>query len=174
MRSLTSRPWVLVFVSGLVAGVVAEASLSFFRLANPKALPLEEFTGSLFLRQPGIGTMMLGTMVLILLSGLGAFIYAAIFKYLLRGAGGVGLGVIFGWLHSLASGFALGWFSDLGSGVRAPGYFGLEWGAEPATALMLAPVIYGAIVGVAYERIQRSASVTRLEIQPPERHKKAA
>lgn len=171
------RPLLVVFISGLVAGLAVVVGAVFFSVVNPHPLPFEEYIGGLLLQRTGLFSAVIGALVLIAFHGLIALSHAATFKYVFRGASGPAIGVMTSLIHWIFVGFIVGWLSFLSGPVAPPGYFFLEWGNEPSSMTILLYVVYGLIVGSAHDWAYHKysqARVSSLEARAVPKYKKAA
>jgi uncharacterized membrane protein YagU involved in acid resistance len=143
-------------LAAIVAGVAGTAVFSAIAAAAPSMgmarMAIWEILGSMFNKE---GNKALGWVAHFMMGAIFAIVYAALWSAGL-GSASLGSGALFGALHWLAAGLAMGMVPMLHAGVRAgtvqaPGAYML--GSGGALAFMgglVGHVAYGIIVGVVY------------------------
>jgi hypothetical protein len=125
------------FIIGIVATAIVSGIILILRMAG---LPLDILTrlGALL----GMNTWIAGFVVYLLIGGVVALAYAAIFEWVLHQAG-VGAGVLLGACNTILAGFIWATGSN-------PGKFWHYFGVAGTAALFLVHFAYGAVVGGLY------------------------
>lgn len=125
------------FVDGIVAAAIVSLIMLLLRSAG-LPLHIETRLGALV----GVSASVFGVAMYLLIGGIIALGYAAIFEWVLHQAG-VGPGLLLGACNTIAAGFV--W-----SQIAGPGKFWLHFGAAGIAALFLVHFVYGAVVGGLY------------------------
>ena len=125
------------FIAGVVAAAIASGVMLLLRLVG---LPLDVLTrmGGVI----GLSTWVVGLVLYLLVGGIVALIYAAVFEWVLS-QGGVGAGLVLGAFNAIIAGFIWSPGSD-------PGRFWEHFGVAGIAALFLVHFVYGGIVGGMY------------------------
>ncbi len=161
----------LAFLAGVIGGAVMLALVAIARAAGITDLNLGILWGSMITNDATAGTWVLGAVIHLVVSGLIAFIYAAVFEAI-RGSNWF-TGLIGGAIHAVIGGLALTALPAIHPAIpdllRAPGAFAINYGAAAATLFVAGHLIYGIIVGGLYTPVHTHklpAAATR-EIEEP-------
>ena len=146
-------------VGGLGGALVTSAVLFVARVLNLTELNPGLINGTLITANASTAAWTLGFGIHLLAGLLFALVYLAIFMRL--GRWGWGIGAIIGLLHGLLSGTVMAVLPrfhplmDTGaaSPIPAPGFVGIHYGSITAILFVLLHIAFGAIVGLACERL---------------------
>lgn len=143
------------FSAGAAGAVLMSILMAAGRAAGLTTLNLEMMNGSLVTRTISGGTWLLGFALHIAAGGIFALIYAWFFEHVSHRAG-AGTGSVYGMIHAALSGFgvmgAVPFIHPLiPAALQAPGFFGNHYGTVTAVSFALLHLVYGAVVGAAYE-----------------------
>jgi hypothetical protein len=142
----------LAFLAGVIGGAVMILGVAIARAAGLTDLNLAMIWGSMITEDTTAGTWVLGVVIHLVVSGLIALIYAAIFEAIRRS--NWFLGLIGGAIHAVIGGLVFsalpGIHPLMPDTIAAPGAFGINYGAATAAAFVVLHLIYGLIVGGMY------------------------
>jgi hypothetical protein len=160
----------LAFIAGVIGGAVMIGFIAIIRGLGIANLDLSMLWGSLFTHTFSGGTWVLGFIVHLIVSGLIALVFAAVFEAIR--ASNWRLGLIGGAIVAIIAGFIVAGYhvpvSDTATAsVESPGAFTINYGAASLITFVIGYLIYGVIVGSMYKPVHvRTLAVTT----PPEIH----
>ncbi len=147
--------------SAIVAGVLATAVMTILMyLGKAMGMPMDmpRMLGLMFVG-PGSGAVTtLGLVAHVMMGVIFAIIYGLLFNLFGIAPGGQ-WGAIFGAAHGVLAGLAFGMMPALhprmgdGEELPAPGVFGHNLGAAVPIAIIVLHVVFGAVVGGVYARL---------------------
>jgi hypothetical protein len=124
---------------------------------------LGHFWGSMITGTTTSGSWILGFIITLILGGLIALLYAAVFEAIGRSSWGWGL--LGGIVHLIIGGLVIGWISavhpSIPEVISDPGYYTANFGPDSVAAFSLLHLIYGIIVGGIYNPIHKRLAVPR-------------
>lgn len=138
-------------IGGVLGGLIMSAVMAIGR-AFGVSLQWELILGSMVAPTPGVNPWQVGFLLDLAFSCVLALIYAVVFENLTRRAS-VGLGVMLGMAHAMASGLLMGYITLLQPyprSIPAPGFFMLGGGPWAAVFFIVAHLGFGAVVGAVY------------------------
>ncbi len=142
----------LAFLAGVIGGAVMIALVAIARAAGITDLNFGILWGSMITNNATAGTWVLGAVIHLVVSGLIALIYAAVFEAI-RGSNWF-TGLIGGAIHAVIGGLLLTELPAIHQAIpdliRAPGAFAINYGTATATLFVVGTLIYGIIVGGLY------------------------
>jgi len=142
----------LAFLAGVIGGAVMIALVAIARAAGITDLNFGILWGSMITNEATAGTWVLGTVIHLVVSGLIALIYAAVFEAI-RGSNWF-TGLIGGAIHAVIGGLALTALPAIHPAIpdllREPGAFAINYGSAAAALFVVGHLIYGVIVGGLY------------------------
>jgi hypothetical protein len=142
----------LAFLAGVIGGAVMIALLVIARAFGWTDLNFGMIWGSIFTQHISAGTWVLGFVIHLVVSGLVALIYAAIFEAIRTS--NWGLGLIGGAIHAVIAGFLFAGLPSINTlmpeTIANPGAFAANYGAFTVVAFIATHLIYGMIVGGMY------------------------
>ncbi len=125
------------FIDGIVGAAIMSLVMLLLRIRGVP-LDIEARLAAAF----GMSTPAFGLVIFLLIGGIVALAYAAIFEWVLQEAG-VGPGMLLGACNTIVAGFI--WSSG-----GDPGRFWQHFGAAGMATLFLVHFVYGAVVGGLY------------------------
>ena len=146
------------FLIGVVAGAVMIGLAAIARGLGITNLDFAMLWGSLFTHGASAGTWVLGFIIHLIVSGLIALIYAAVFEAIR--ASTWGLGLIGGAIHAVIGGLIVAAFPAIvtnAGNIPAPGAFTANYGALSAATFIVVHLVYGIIVGGSYTPVHTRA-----------------
>ncbi|MGE5296578.1 MAG: hypothetical protein ACM3VT_17295 [Solirubrobacterales bacterium] len=159
----------LAFIAGMIGWAAMVGLTVLIQLTGATQFDWSMLVGSVITGQIGSGAWILGFVAGLIISGLIALIYGAVFEGMQRS--NWRLGVVGGIIHAAIGGV---FFAAMSSFDRAmpnlilpPGPYAINYGALTAVAVVVLPLIYGAIVGGMYRPIHIPVSVLG---KPAEEH----
>lgn len=152
----------VAFYGGCVAAVVMSALLGLARLAGLTRLDLAFEMGSLINPQSLPGVWCLGFILHVLFGGAFGLVYAGILDAWFRpsAAAGAALGVAHAIVIGLVFAFLLPEIHNPVDGrplAAHPGFLAINFGVATAAVLIVAYIVYGAIIGAALAAAERGA-----------------
>lgn len=162
----------LAFLAGVIGGAVMILIMIIARAAGMTEMNMAMVLGSMITQQTTAGTWALGFVMHLVISGLIALIYAAVFEAIRRS--NWFLGLIGGAIHAVIAGFVLLWMPAIHplmpDTITAPGAFAINYGMTTAVAFVILHLIYGMIVGSLYSPVNVPRLTTTEPTRPPEEH----
>jgi hypothetical protein len=163
----------LAFIAGVIGGAVMVAIVAIVRALNITGLDLSMLWGSLFTHTESGGTWALGFIVHLIVSGLIALIFAAVFEAIR--ASNWWIGLIGGAIYAVVAGLVIAGYhvavtTAAGTVVESPGAFASNYGSIAFGTFIIAYLVYGIIVGSMYTpvRVRALAAATPREIHEEE------
>ncbi len=162
----------LAFWAGVVGGAVMILVMIIARAAGLTDMNMVMALGSMITQETTAETWVLGFVMHLVISGLIALIYAAVFEAIRRS--NWLLGLIGGAIHAAIGGFVLLGMPAIHplmpDTITAPGAFAINFGTMTAVTFVVLHLIYGMIVGGIYSpvHIPRLQTVERPHL--PEEH----
>ena len=142
----------LAFTAGVIGGAVMIGLIAIARAFGWTDLNLALIWGSMLTQNTSAGTWVLGFVIHLIVSGIVALIYAAVFEAI-KGSNWF-MGLIGGAIHAIIGGFALAGLPAIHPAmpdlIAAPGAFAINYGTAAAVVFVVAHLIYGIIVGSMY------------------------
>jgi hypothetical protein len=153
----------LAFWAGVLGAAVIVLGMSIARALDLTGFNFGYFWGSLFTGTTTLGSWIFGFVITLILGGLIALIYAAVFEALRRSSWG--WGVLGGVVHLIISGLVTGWIARahpaIPNVISDPGYYTANFGWPSVFAFGILHLIFGAIVGGMYYPIHKRIAVPR-------------
>lgn len=151
----------LAFWAGVIAAAVMALGLWIARAVGVTEFNLGHFWGSMITGTTTSGSQILGFIITLILGGLIALLYAAVFEAIGRSSWGWGL--LLGVVHLIIGGLVLGWISavhpSIPEVIRDPGYYTANFGPDSVAGFGLLHLIFGAIVGGIYNPVHKKLTV---------------
>jgi hypothetical protein len=147
------------FGAGVLGAVVMSA---MFAMARAMGIPanLELMLGTMFGMPPSGAAGAIGLVMHLMIGGILALAYGAVFDYL--GRSSWGLGLAFGAVHAIIAGFFMGMMPMMHPLVPevmpAPGFFMSNLGAMGVMGETVGHLVYGAIIGGLYPPVHHERS----------------
>ncbi len=142
----------LAFTAGVIGGAVMIGLVAIARAAGVTDLNLGILWGSIFTQNTSSGTWVLGFILHLIVSGLIALIYAAVFEAI-RGSNWF-TGLVGGAIHAVIGGLLFSVLPAIHPAIpdiiRDPGAFAVNYGSGTAALFIIGHLIYGMIVGGMY------------------------
>ena len=143
-----------IMLSGILGGLFLTVAMAAARATDYFAVNLERSFGSLLLGTTGPGAFIVGLVMHLAFSAIFALIYAEGFRRLHAANWKVGAGL--GIVHWAVMGLFIGIMPTLrpmlAASLAEPGPFALNQGAFSFIVLLAVHLVFGAIVGMAYQR----------------------
>jgi hypothetical protein len=157
----------LAFLAGVIGGAVMIALVAIARAAGITDLNLGILWGSMITGNATAGTWVLGALIHLIVSGLIALIYAAVFEAI-RGSNWF-TGLIGGAVHAVIGGLLFAALPGTPGFIRDPGAFAINYGSATAALFIVGHLIYGIIVGGMYTPVHthKLPAATTREIEEP-------
>ena len=160
----------LAFLAGATGGAVMTAAMFLARTVDMTEMNMAMGLGAIFTGEVSSTTWWLGFVMHLVISGLIALIYAAVFEAIHRSTWWLGL--IGGAIHAAIGGFFMLLMPTLNplipETIPAPGAFAINYGTVTAAAFVMLHLVYGAIVGGIYKPVHTRA---HRQMEPiPEEH----
>lgn len=150
--------------AGLLGTCVVVAIVWIGGVASAKAADLCTLLGASILEDRGLWPWILGAALQLVIGVVAAIVYAAIFEWVTRRAGG-GVGFIVALGHAVIAGLAVGFLPAqrlIEASTNPPGAF-LEYRGLPVVAaFVIAHLAFGTIVGILYGRPRRAPVARRV------------
>jgi hypothetical protein len=145
----------LAFFAGVIGGAVMAGLLMIARSLGFSEMNMPLALGTMVTQTTSRGTLLLGFVMHLVISGLIALVYAAGFEAIRRS--NWWLGVIGGMIHVAIGGLFLwalpAFHPAIPDVLPAPGPFGINFGATSVAGFIVLHLIYGAIVGGIYRPV---------------------
>lgn len=142
----------LAFIAGVIGGAVMIGVIAIARALGWTDLNFALIWGSMITQNTSAGTWVLGFIIHLIISGLVALIYAAVFEAI-RGSNWF-TGLIGGAIHAIIGGFVFAGLPAIHPAmpnlIAEPGAFAINYGTAAAVVFVVAHLIYGIIVGSMY------------------------
>jgi hypothetical protein len=150
----------LAFIAGVIGGAVMIGFVAVIRALGIASLDLSMLWGSLFTHNLSGGTWVLGFIVHLIVSGLIALVFAAVFEAIR--ASNWRLGLLGGAITAVIAGFIVAGYHVPVTGaatttVESPGAFAINYGVASLVTFIIAYLIYGVIVGSMYTPVHLRA-----------------
>jgi hypothetical protein len=162
----------LAFLAGVIGGAVMILLMMVARAAGMTEMNLAMVLGSMITRETTAGTWALGFVMHLVISGLIALIYAAVFEAIRRS--NWFLGLIGGAIHAVIGGVLFGYLPPIHplipDVIAAPGAFAVNYGMPTAVAFVVLHLMYGMIVGGMYSPVNVPKLTTAEPTHLPEEH----
>ncbi len=153
----------LAFWAGVIGAAVMVLGMWIARALGLTDFNFGYFWGSLFTGTTTVASWILGFIITLILGGLIALIYAAVFDAI--GRSGWGWGVLGGVVHLIIGGLVIGWIAMVHRAIPQvianPGYFTGNFGWPSVFSFGILHLIFGAIVGGMYYPIHKHIAVPR-------------
>jgi len=153
----------LAFWAGVIGAAVMVLGMWIARALGINGFNFGYFWGSLFTGTTTVGSWILGFIITLILGGLIALIYAAVFEAI--GRSNRGWGVLGGVVHLITGGLAIGWISlahpAIPQAISDPGCYTANFGWPSVFAFSILHLIFGAIVGGTYHPIHKQIAMPR-------------
>jgi hypothetical protein len=162
----------LAFWAGVIGGAVMILIMIIARATGLTEMNMVMALGSMITQETTAETWALGFVMHLVISGLIALIYAAVFEAIRRS--NWFLGLIGGAIHAVIAGFVLLWMPAvhplMPDTIAAPGALAINYGTGTTVAFVILHLIYGMIVGGIYlpVHVPRLETVERTHL--PEEH----
>jgi hypothetical protein len=160
----------LAFAAGMIGWAVMVGLTILLRAIEATELNLSMIVGSLFTGQVSSGTWVLGFIAGLIISGLIALIYAAVFEGLRRSSWRLGL--IGGAIHAAVGGVFFAAMSAFHPAmpelIPPPGPYAINYGAITTVGFLALHLLFGAIVGGMYRTVHVPTPPSRLQPTPEE------
>jgi hypothetical protein len=161
----------LAFLAGVIGGAVMIVAVAIARAAGITDLNFGILWGSMITGTATAGTWVLGALIHLVVSGLIAFIYAAVFEAI-KGSNWF-TGLIGGAIHAVIGGLLFTALPAIHPAIpnliRDPGAFAINYGSATAALFVVGHLIYGIIVGSMYTPVHthKLPAATKREIEEP-------
>jgi hypothetical protein len=144
-----------------LAGTAAMTTVMYMGFAMNMRMDMPMTLGTMFLPK-GPAAWVLGLMLHFMMGAVFFIIYGALFDAFAVNSGVAGVGALFGLVHGVAAGAAMGMMPVMhprmvtaggpgeSEGVVNPGFFATTYGAMGAMALIGVHVLYGLVGGLVY------------------------
>ena len=153
----------LAFWAGVIGAAVMVLGMWIARALGITDFNFGYFWGSLFTGTTSVGSWILGFVISLILGGLIALIYAAVFEAI--GRSSWGWGVLGGVVHLIIGGLVIGWIARahpaIPNVIADPGYYTGNFGGPSVFAFGILHLIFGAIVGGMYHPIHKQIAMPR-------------
>ncbi len=153
----------LAFWAGVIGAAVMVLGMWIARALDLTGFNFGYFWGSLFTGTTTVASWILGFIITLILGGLIALIYAAVFEAI--GRSSWGWGVLGGVVHLIIGGLVIGWISlvhpAIPQAIADPGYYTGNFGWPSVFAFSILHLVFGAIVGGMYYPIHKQIGVPR-------------
>jgi hypothetical protein len=151
----------LAFWAGVIGAAVMVLGLWIARALDATDFNLGYFWGSMLTGTTTTGSWILGFVITLILGGLIALLYAAVFEALGRSSWGWGL--LGGVVHLIIAGLVIGGIAAvhpaIPQAIADPGYYTANYGPNSVAVFSLLHLIYGIIVGSVYSPIHKAIAV---------------
>jgi hypothetical protein len=159
----------LAFWAGIIGAAVMVLGLWIARAIGITEFNLGHFWGSMITGTTTSGSWIVGFIITLILGGLIALLYAAVFEAIGRSSWGWGL--LLGVVHLIVAGLALDWISavhpSIPEVIRNPGYYTANFGPDSVAAFSLLHLIFGIIVGGIYNPVHKRLAVPKGAAERP-------
>jgi hypothetical protein len=160
----------LAFAAGMIGWAVMVGLTILLRAIGATELNLSMIVGSLFTGQVSSGTWALGFVAGLIISGLIALVYAAVFEGLQRS--NWRLGLLGGAVHAAIGGVFFAAMSSFHPAmpdmITPPGPYAANYGTLTAVGFVALHLLFGAIVGGMYKTVHVPTPPSRLQPTPEE------
>jgi hypothetical protein len=139
------------FLTGVIAAAVMVGLMAVARGVGITNLDVVMIRGALATGAVSGGAWVLGFIIQLIVGGLIALIYAAVFEAIR--ASNWGLGLLGGIIHTIIAGFVIAAFPAISTStgaLSAPGAFAAGYGAGAIGTFIVVHLVYGMIVGGSY------------------------
>lgn len=146
----------LAFIAGVIGGAAMVLFVAIVRGLGITSLDLSMLVGSMFTHNVSGGTWVLGFIVHLIVSGLIALIFAAVYEAIRTS--NWWLGLIGGAIYAVIAGFIVAAYrvpvtGTATAGLETPGAFAINYGGAALVTFIIAYLIYGIIVGSMYRPV---------------------
>lgn len=153
--SISRNNTVAAALLGVVCGVVFWVGMLLCQAAGFSALNLPLLLGEAFTGTATAGSYIVGLLIHLAVSAIAGVIYEQMMRY--SGQAGWRVGALIALVHWGVFGLLVGTLSEGSTGLAAPGFYGVGYGATGFLEILGLTLLFGAVLGDLLERGVRQA-----------------